>query len=85
MATTQQIDVVIQRSGVASILSSQNQTDAEQIHDYLKSQGCTVGRYFEQRGEFAFFAFSIKHPVRETIAQHGGYHLVDRPSEDEIP
>jgi hypothetical protein len=82
MATGQQIDVAIQRSGIASILSLPNRADAEQLHDYLKAQRCTVGEIFKA-GEFSFFAYSIKHPVRRTIAQHGGYRLIERRNDVE--
>jgi hypothetical protein len=83
MATDQQVDVAIERSGIAKILSLPNREDAEQLHDYLKAQGCTVGEIFEARHEFSFFAYSLKHSIRETIARHGGFRLVERPSEIE--
>ena len=81
MVDEKQIDVAIQRSGIASVLSMPNRAGAEQLHDYLKGQGCTVGEVFEVPGEFSFFAYSIKHPVRETLASHGGYRLVERRSD----
>ncbi len=77
MAAEQPIVVAIQRSGIASILSLPSRGEAQNLHDYLKSQGCSVGAIFET-GDFSFFAYSIKHPVRETIAQNGGYRLVER-------
>ncbi|HWB12714.1 MAG TPA: hypothetical protein VG826_26045 [Pirellulales bacterium] len=83
MATAQPIDVVLQKSGIASILSLSHLTDARLVHDYLKAQGCTVGEIFEVPGEFSFFAYSIKHPVRETIAQNGHYRLTERPDDVE--
>jgi hypothetical protein len=83
MATAQQIDVVMQPSGIASIVSLPNRHDAQRVRDHLKAQGCTVGEIFEVPGEFSFFAYSIKHPVRETISQTGDYRLIDRPNDVE--
>ncbi|HVX09932.1 MAG TPA: hypothetical protein VHC22_01905 [Pirellulales bacterium] len=82
MATDQPIDIVIQKSGIASILSSWNREHAQQLHDDLKREGCTVGAIFEVPGEFSFFAYSIKHPVRKTISANGAYRLIDRSDVD---
>lgn len=77
MATNPPINVAVQRSGIASIVSLPNRADAQQLHDYLKAQGCSVGEIFVAGG-FSFFAYSIKRPIRETISLHSGYRLVER-------
>ena len=77
MATDKPIAVVIQRSGIASILSLLNRADAQQLHDYLKAQGCKMGEIFDA-GEFSFFAYSIKHSIRDTIAQCAAYRVAER-------
>ncbi|HEV3445024.1 MAG TPA: hypothetical protein VG099_10300 [Gemmataceae bacterium] len=71
------IDVAVERSGIADILSVSNRADAERLQGYLKVQGCTVGAIFES-GEFSLFGYSLRHSVRETVSRQGGYRLTER-------
>lgn len=66
--------VLIERFGISNVVSVSQMPDAEELHSWLTGHDCRLGPVFEPApGQFAFFAHSPQHHIRELIAKHGGF------------
>jgi hypothetical protein len=79
MASNRQVDVAVEMSGIATILSLSTRSDADQLRSYLEDQRCQVGEVFGA-GEFSFFAYCRGRPIAEVVAKNDSYRVVERRS-----
>lgn len=66
--------VVVEESGIGTLLTLANRLPCEELRGWLKNQRCQVGPIFEPvAGTFAFYVYKKRESICDLIGQHGRF------------